>query len=63
MGYMWGKIAKAANAKKAERPERMEAKLAIGRFYMERVLPETAMRLVRIKAGADSTMAVPAEAF
>ncbi|MCJ2110693.1 acyl-CoA dehydrogenase C-terminal domain-containing protein [Methylobacterium sp. E-025] len=63
MGYMWGKIAKAANAKKAERPERMEAKLAIGRFYMERVLPETAMRFGRVKAGADTTMALPAEAF
>ena len=63
MGYMWGRIAKAANAKKAELPARMDAKLATGRFYMERVLPETAMRLVRIKAGAESTMAVPAEAF
>ncbi|GJD46692.1 3-methylmercaptopropionyl-CoA dehydrogenase [Methylobacterium cerastii] len=63
MGYMWGRIAKAANAKLAELPARMDAKLATGRFYMERVLPETAMRLVRIKAGADSTMAVPAEAF
>ena len=63
MGYMWGKIAKAANARKAELPARMDAKLATGRFYMERVLPETAMRLVRIKAGADSTMALPAEAF
>jgi hypothetical protein len=30
---------------------------------MERVLPETATRLARITAGADSVMAMPAEAF
>jgi hypothetical protein len=30
---------------------------------MERILPETAVRLARIQAGADSTMALPEEAF
>jgi alkylation response protein AidB-like acyl-CoA dehydrogenase len=66
MGYMWGKIAKAALAKKAEdagAAERMDAKLVTGRFYMERMLPETAVRLTRIKAGAETTMALPVEAF
>jgi alkylation response protein AidB-like acyl-CoA dehydrogenase len=66
MGYMWAKIAKAAVAKKASdaaQAERMEAKLITGRFYMERTLPETAIRLTRIKAGAESTMALPVEAF
>ncbi|WP_375465481.1 acyl-CoA dehydrogenase C-terminal domain-containing protein [uncultured Methylobacterium sp.] len=66
MGYMWGRIAKAAVARKAEgngAAARMDAKLVTGRFYMERLLPETAMRLVRIKAGADTTMALEADAF
>jgi hypothetical protein len=30
---------------------------------MERMLPETALRLSRIQAGAGSTMELPAEAF
>ncbi|MFL1874203.1 acyl-CoA dehydrogenase C-terminal domain-containing protein [Hansschlegelia beijingensis] len=66
LGYMWGRIAKAAVAKKAEGngvAERMDAKLVAGRFFMERTLPETATRLARIAAGADTIMALPADAF
>ena len=65
LGYMWGRIAKAALARKAEGSdvERMDAKLVLGRFFMERMLPETGLRLARIKAGAETTMALPAEAF
>ncbi len=65
LGYMWGKIAKAALAAKAEGrdAERMDAKLVLGRFFMERILPETALRLARIKAGSETTMALAAEAF
>ncbi|MGL4728051.1 MAG: acyl-CoA dehydrogenase C-terminal domain-containing protein, partial [Bosea sp. (in: a-proteobacteria)] len=43
--------------------EKMNAKLVTGRFFMERMLPETASRLTRIVAGADSTMALPVEMF
>ena len=64
LGYMWARIAKAALARQAEGPsETMAAKLVVGRFYMERMLPETGMRLTRIKAGSDTTMALGAEAF
>jgi len=64
MGYMWARIAEAALANQAEgASDRMADKLVVGRFYMERMLPETALRLVRIKAGSDSTMALGAEAF
>ncbi|WP_342150630.1 acyl-CoA dehydrogenase C-terminal domain-containing protein [Methylorubrum sp. SB2] len=65
LGYMWGKIAKAALAAKAEGrdAERMDAKLVLGRFFMERTLPETSLRLARIKAGSETTMALAAEAF
>ncbi len=61
LGYMWAKIARAALAKKAE--PGMEARLAVGRYFMERTLPETATHLARVKTGADTMMGLPAEAF
>ena len=61
IGDMWARIAKAASAKSGD--ARMEAKLVTGRFYMERMLPETSLRFARIKAGSDTTMALSAEAF
>jgi alkylation response protein AidB-like acyl-CoA dehydrogenase len=66
MGYMWAKMAKAAQGKKAEGngvAAKMDAKLLTGRFFMEREMPVTATRLARIVTGADTTMAMPLEAF
>ena len=64
LGYMWCRMAEAAHAKLAAgADERMKAKLVTGRFFMERMLPETATHLARIQAGAASTMELPAEAF
>jgi acyl-CoA dehydrogenase len=66
MGYMWAKIAKAAQGRKAlanGAAERMDAKLVTGRFYMERLLPETGTLFARIQAGSDAVMAMPAEMF
>src|SRR5919107_268427 len=66
MGYMWARMAKAAHAKKAQgngTSEKMDAKLLTGRFFMERMMPETGMRLARISSGGDVTMAMPAEMF
>ncbi len=66
LGYMWGRMAAAAQGKLRaadEATERMNAKLVTGRFFMERVLPETGAHLARIQAGAASTMELPAEAF
>ena len=66
MGYMWARMAKAALDKKASgdgESAAMEAKLLTGRFYMERLMPETATRLACITTGADATMAMPMEAF
>jgi alkylation response protein AidB-like acyl-CoA dehydrogenase len=59
MGYMWAKMAEAALKREGE--PQMQAKLVTGRFYMERVLPETGLRLARIETGADATMALDAE--
>jgi alkylation response protein AidB-like acyl-CoA dehydrogenase len=65
LGYMWCRIAEAAKAKTgtADAGDRMKAKLITARFFMERMLPETAAQLARIQAGAASTMELPAEAF
>jgi len=67
LGYMWCLIAEAAKAKSVSggdgAADRMAQRLATGRFFMERMLPDTAAHLARIKAGAASTMALPAEAF
>ncbi|HEY1542462.1 MAG TPA: acyl-CoA dehydrogenase C-terminal domain-containing protein [Xanthobacteraceae bacterium] len=64
LGYMWARMAQAAHEKLAAgTDERMQAKLVIGRFFVERMLPETAAHLARIQAGAASTMDLPAEAF
>jgi acyl-CoA dehydrogenase len=65
-GYMWCRIVEAANARLAggeSDAARMEAKRVTARFFMERMLPETAAHLARIQTGAASTMALPAEAF
>ena len=61
LGYMWARIAEAASAK-GDDPV-MKAKLVTARFFMERMLPETAAHLARIQSGADSMMELPAEAF
>ena len=66
LGYMWCRIADAANAKLAGGDgdaARMKAKLVTGRFFMERMLPETATHRARIQSGAASMMELPAEAF
>jgi acyl-CoA dehydrogenase len=66
LGYMWALSAKAAQEKIANgaaNKSYYENKLITGRFYMERIMPETSMRKTRIEAGADSMMALAAEAF
>jgi hypothetical protein len=66
MGLAWTKMAKAASVALHEGTgdqEYYNAKLATGRYYMSRVLPETALRLARIETGAEPVMDLPAEAF
>ena len=67
LGYMWGRMAKVAQARLSEgagdNAAFYEAKLVTGRFFMERVMPETAAHLSRISSGAEAMMALPAEAF
>ena len=66
LGYMWARMIKTAEEKLAagDGPtEFLETKKIVGRFWMERVMPETASRLACITAGAETVMALPAEAF
>ncbi|MET3593310.1 alkylation response protein AidB-like acyl-CoA dehydrogenase [Mesorhizobium shonense] len=67
LGYMWGQMAKAAQTKLAEGANGAtsfyDSKLVTARFFMERIMPETATRLARISSGADTLMALPVEAF
>jgi acyl-CoA dehydrogenase len=64
LGYMWAQMVKAAQQKIASGDgEALKPKLVTGRFFMERILPETGAHLKRIQAGAGSVMELPAEAF
>ena len=66
LGYMWCKIAEAAITKLPKAngsAASLNAKLVTARFFMDRMLPETATRLARIKSGAASTMELADDAF
>jgi len=64
-GYMWARMAKVAQDKIAggDTTPYLSTKLVTGRFYMERMLPETSVHLARIQTGSATTMELPAEAF
>src|ERR1700760_2250369 len=63
--YMWARMAKVAQDKIAASGSSpyLTTKLTTGRFFMERVLPETAAHLARIQSGSATMMELPAEAF
>jgi acyl-CoA dehydrogenase len=66
LGYMWALQAKAAQEKLADGAANADFyanKVITARFYMERIMPETALRKTRIEAGADTMMAMLADAF
>jgi len=65
MAYMWGLMAKASLEKIAEGTEDpfYQIKLATGRYFIARVLPETASYLVKVKTGAETVMALAANEF
>ncbi|HVY86389.1 MAG TPA: acyl-CoA dehydrogenase C-terminal domain-containing protein [Caulobacterales bacterium] len=64
--YMWAKMAKAAFAAKkngAAADPYFDTKLATGKYFLARVLPDAAAHLAKLKSGAAPLMALPAEAF
>src|SRR6185437_10423240 len=68
LGWMWLKMARAATDAIArgggkEGGDFYEAKLTTARFYAQRELPVSTALRRKIEAGAESLMAIPAEAF
>jgi hypothetical protein len=65
LAYMWALMARAANARIAagDADPFYANKLAVGRYFLQRVLPDTGGCLAKLKAGAEAVMALPAEAF
>jgi hypothetical protein len=63
--YMWARMAKVAQDKIAAgaTASYLTTKLVTGRFFMERMLPETSAHLARIQSGCATTMELAAEAF
>jgi len=66
--YMWAMMAKTAVEKTSGGADEdgdpfYTNKLITGRYFVERILPEGAAHLDKIKSGADSMMALPADAF
>jgi hypothetical protein len=62
---MWALIAQAANAKIAagDTDPFYASKLVVGRYFVERLLPDTGAHLAKLKTGSELMMALPAEAF
>jgi hypothetical protein len=65
LAWMWARMALVAQAKIAagDADPFWTSKLAVGRFFLARVLPEAQVHLARLKSGAETVMALPAEAF
>ncbi len=66
LGLMWLRMAKASSEALAQGGEEEafhQAKLITARFFAERIMPETNALRRKIEAGAESLMALPAEAF
>jgi alkylation response protein AidB-like acyl-CoA dehydrogenase len=67
LGYMWGQMVKVAQDRLADgggdAKDFYEHKIITGRYFMERVMPETAAHLARISSGSATMMSLPAEAF
>lgn len=66
IGFMWAQMAKIAQAKLAaddSNPDFYKGKLVRAKFWMERVMPDTASLEEKVKAGADNLMELPEDAF
>jgi hypothetical protein len=65
--YFWARMAKVAVARFKADGDRVDSfyrdKLAVARFYFQRLLPETDSRIAAARSGAKNLMELPAEAF
>ena len=65
LAYSWAQMARTAIEKKkaGDKDAFFENKLKTGRYFLDRVLPDAKAHLAKLKSGAASMMALPAEAF
>jgi hypothetical protein len=65
LAYMWAMMAKVALAKIAagDTDPFYGAKVALGRYYLQRILPDAQAHLAKLTSGSELMMALPAEAF
>ncbi len=63
LAYMWAQMAEVALDRKDSGDPFYQDKLATGRYFIDRILPEASSHLAKVKAGADSMMALEAERF
>ena len=65
LAYMWAQMALAARKAiddGSEDPFYVH-KIATGRYFVERMLPDAGAHLAKLKSGAEVLMTLPAEAF
>jgi alkylation response protein AidB-like acyl-CoA dehydrogenase len=65
LAYMWAMIAKTCQAKIAagDSDPFHATKVVLGRYYMQRILPDAHGHLAKLTSGSELTMALPADAF
>ncbi len=65
LAFMWARMAKAVLARQAagtSNPD-LDAKLALAKFFNERMLPQAGAHVAKLSSGAETLMALPAELF
>ena len=65
LAFMWARMAKAVLARQAagtSAPE-LDTKLALAKFFNERMLPQAGANLAKLTSGAETLMALRAEMF
>ncbi len=63
LALMWARIVKAAQPLATSGDPFYANKLITGRYFLERILPETTSHLTKLKSGAAPVMALEAEGF
>jgi hypothetical protein len=65
LAYMWARLAKSANIRitAGDTDPFYANKLVVGRYFVERHLPDAAAHLAKLKTGATLLMQLPADAF
>jgi hypothetical protein len=63
LAYMWAQMAEAALKGGPDSDPFLATKLATGRYFLARILPDAAAHLAKLKTGAEPLMSLAAEAF